>query len=133
MQTFKTFLNEEMNNKRFSDIITQFIPHCRKRLKIKNLPEIKFITDTTFSSRRGTFGMYDDKLKLIVVTVKNRQVMDILRTLAHELSHYSFHTRKLTNITYNREVNENEATKLAGLIMRDFECTHPKLFNIKSF
>jgi Zn-dependent peptidase ImmA (M78 family) len=130
MYTFKSFLIEEMYNQQLNNIVKTFIPYCRKELRIKNLPNIKFLTDLKFSSSKGSFGMYDDKTKTIFVTVKNRQAMDILRTLAHELAHYSFHVRK---ITYSRDKSEDEATKLAGIIIKTFANTHSNIFNLKSF
>jgi Zn-dependent peptidase ImmA (M78 family) len=124
MHTFKSFLIEEMYNQQLNNIVKTFIPYCRKELRIK------FLTDLKFSSSKGSFGMYDDKTKTIFVTVKNRQAMDILRTLAHELAHYSFHVRK---ITYSRDKSEDEATKLAGIIIKTFANTHSNIFNLKSF
>lgn len=129
MHTFKSFLTEEMRNNQLNNILKSFIPYCRKELRIKSLPKIKFLTDTKFSSQKGSFGMYDDKNNAIFITVKNRQPMDILRTLAHELAHYSFHVRK---ITYSRDKSEDEATKIAGIIIKNFAGTHTNLFNLKS-
>ena len=54
--------------------------------------------------------------------------MDILRTLAHELTHYRQHTRGVNGTGHAGAPTENEANRLAGTIVRKFGEKHSGLF-----
>jgi hypothetical protein len=130
MHTFKSFLIEEVNKKQFDSIIKEFIPYCKRQLKIRDLPSIHFVNNSKFAEKIGAFGEYG-KHKIIIDT-QNRQPMDVLRTLAHELTHYSQHVHKKGGNGHAGSATENEANKVAGIILRNFAQKHSNLFNLKS-
>ena len=95
--------------KEFEKLVQKFLPYVYKELKIKSIPPLHFrngrdglhvkdvpgvtvVKDSGFSQKKGTFGQTSQKNR-IVVNVENRQPLDALRTLAHELVHYHQHIK----------------------------------------
>ena len=73
--------------------------------------------------------------KHITITVKNRHIMDVCRTLAHELVHFK---QDLDNQLDDDEAGstgspqENEANAQAAVIMRNWGKKHPDYFDKES-
>lgn len=57
-------------------------------LKMKTLPRIIFKQDPEWCRDNYTFGNYDADTNVLTVSISNRHILDVLRTLAHELVHY---------------------------------------------
>lgn len=123
-------LQEGMNKKQFEDIVKKFLPFAKDFLKLKNLPEIEFVEKPAFSQKIGAFGEIVDKR--IIINVKNRHPMDVLRTLAHELTHYKQHQKKVNGHNIPGSPTENEANKLAGTLVRKFGETHAQYFKLSA-
>lgn len=130
MHSFKSYITEETNKKRFDQIVKTFIPYCKKELKIKNLPSIHFVKDAKFAERIGAFGQYGHNR--IIIDIKNRQPMDVLRTLAHELTHYSQHAHHQHGSGKAGSKTEDQANEIAGVILRNFAQEHSNLFKLDS-
>jgi len=118
-------LNESQSSKPKNDkkqIIKEFIKYVTKELELKSLPKIKFSTDNEEVKNRRSFGYYNPGQNIIWVYTKNRNMADMLRTLAHELVH---HKQNVDGRIYNDSGEtgseiENEANARAGVILRDF-------------
>jgi Zn-dependent peptidase ImmA (M78 family) len=69
-----------------------------------------------------SFGKYTPEVKEIRVVIANRNLADILRTLAHELVHYWQYLKGELKTDSNNtgSKHENEANALAGALMREF-------------
>ena len=124
------FLNEEEPTE--EDILTDFIDFCSKELKIEHMPIIKLRKDPQWPVVHKTFGRYINDKHLLEVAWGQRHIMDVLRTVAHELTHCHQHERDgdrmgpdagETGSTY-----ENEANARAGILMRDYARLHPDYF-----
>jgi hypothetical protein len=65
--------------------VNDFAEFCKENLGLPNLPKIRIV-----ATREGgmTTGAYDPKTHMILVYGKGRALVDVLRTLAHELTHY---------------------------------------------
>ena len=125
-----SFIAEGISTKQFENIVHTFLPFVKKELKIKELPKIHFVDDPKFAKRIAAFGQIKDNR--IVIDIKGRQTMDILRTVAHELTHYRQHKRGVNGSGHAGAPTENEANQLAGTIVRKFGEKHSGLFALSS-
>jgi hypothetical protein len=86
--TTQMFLNETDDAEQ---TVRDFIEHAADRLGIESIPEIKLHSDLEWSEREHSFGRYTPDTHTLEVSLANRHVMDILRTVAHELVHCRQH------------------------------------------
>jgi hypothetical protein len=69
--------------------IGEFIKYACKNLAIQSPPRnLTLSYDTNQVKDRRSFGYFDPNSSKVWVYVKNRNMADILRTLAHELVHH---------------------------------------------
>ncbi len=120
---------KEVSQEQFQKIFKMFLLFAQKELKIKQLPEINFTRDTKFSQKHASFGVITGKNK-ITVEILDRHPMDILRTVAHELVHYSQHTHNIRGSGVTGSKTENEANVKAGKLLRDFGLKYNSLFKL---
>lgn len=113
-----------------TDVVSLFVDFCIEQLDIKQKPVIKFKRDPAWSARNKTFGRYNAENNLLEVSLSNRHVMDILRTVAHELTHKKqFEIAELPdNAGDTGSKWENEANAKAGVLMRNYAQLHPEYF-----
>ena len=124
------FLAENLNLKKANLILDKFVEFAANEIDLKELPEINFFTDTARSVKHSSFGGYGDKQ--INITVVNRHIMDVCRTLAHELVHYKQDMEgRITSPDDGKDGSpiENEANAQAAVVMRKWGKMHPDLFN----
>ena len=110
--------------------VTDFVDFCVDKLKIENTPQIRFKRDPAWSKRNRTFGSYNHDTNELIVSLANRHVMDILRTVAHELTHQR--QGEVADMPEDAGETgsrwENEANAKAGVLMREYGQQHPDLF-----
>ena len=70
------------------EIIKDFIRYAQIELGIENFPKINLVTNREFATNHHSFGSYKPESVELNVYVANRNLADILRTLAHELVHH---------------------------------------------
>lgn len=112
---FQQFLIESKKSQ-----INDFISFVKEYLKLSDTPEIMIIDDPEFSTTNKTFGAYDLGTNIIKVQTAQRHLMDICRTLAHELVHYK---QRQSGMELNGEDgsdDENEANATAAIILRKY-------------
>jgi hypothetical protein len=118
------------DNASTEDTVQDFVNFCVDKLNIENTPRIRFKRDPAWSKRNKTFGSYNHDTNELIVSLANRHVMDILRTVAHELTHQRqgevSDMPKDAGKTGSRW--ENEANAKAGVLMREYGQQHPDLF-----
>ena len=124
-------IQEEMTKRQFEDIVQKFLPFAKEFLKLKKLPEIHFVEKPSFAKKIGAFGQINGKNR-IIIDIKDRQPMDVLRTVAHELVHYRQHITGKNGESHAGSSTENEANKLAGTLMRKFGETHSQYFKLSA-
>lgn len=108
-------------------LMKRFVEYACNELEI-NEPKINIINSPTYSQEYKSFGGYIPSEEKILVVVHNRNMADILRTLAHELVH---HMQNIKGDELNGEDGseiENEANARAGVIMRKFGRENPEIF-----
>jgi len=116
------------------EILKDFIDFCFKELKLKQMPTIKLRKDPEWSVRNKTFGRYINNQHLLEVAWGHRHIMDVLRTVAHELTHKHQHERDGQRMGPTAGETgspwENEANARAGILMRDYARLHPDYFAV---
>lgn len=129
----KELLLEGMSKRDTFSILLEFIEFAAKHLELNSLPKFDFKFDAKQSIEHRSFGGYGSES--ITITVHNRHIMDVCRTLAHELVHY----KQDLNDELNGEnpgatgsPQENEANAEAAVIMRNWGKANPDLFNKES-
>jgi hypothetical protein len=113
------------------EILKSFIDFVVKELKIENMPRVFLRRDPEWPKRNKTFGRYNDDAKTLEVAWGNRHIMDVLRTVAHELTHKHQHEREDVPPSAGETGSEyeNEANARAGVLMRDWARLHPEHFD----
>jgi hypothetical protein len=128
-------LMEGLAKKDTYKILLDFIKFAAEDLELNSLPKFDFVFDNAQSVERKSFGGYQPGGEHITITVKNRHIMDVCRTLAHELVHYS---QDLKNELEDDDAGstgspqENEANARAAVIMRNFGKEFPDMFGKES-
>jgi hypothetical protein len=116
------------------NILRDFVNFCVKELKIEQMPRVKLRKDPQWSTVHKTFGRYNDDAKTLEVAWGNRHIMDVLRTVAHELTHTHQHEREGHRMGPDAGETgspyENEANARAGVLMRDYGRLHPEYFTV---
>jgi hypothetical protein len=128
-------LTEGLGKKDTYPILLDFIRFAAEHLELKTLPKFDFVFDSKQSVENKSFGGYQPGAEHITITVKNRHIMDCLRTLAHELVHYSQDLKKEledNDAGSTGSPQENEANAEAAIIMRNWGKKHPELFDKES-
>jgi Zn-dependent peptidase ImmA (M78 family) len=94
------------------------------QLGIKKLPKIVFLEQPKTTS----FGTYVPDESCIYLVTGSRHPVDVLRTLAHELTHYQQDQqgRLYPGAGETGTDEENEANSQAGVILRDFNQENPE-------
>jgi len=117
---YKKFLNEGWDNSK-GKVIGDFVNYVSEYLSISK-PKIKLINSPEYTEQYSSFGGYIPSEEKIIVVVNNRNMADILRTVAHEMVHHMQNQdgRLEPNSGEDGSPEENEANSLAGVIMRQF-------------
>ena len=110
-------------------LIKKFVNYTCDRLNIDE-PYISIINSPTYSQQNKSFGGYIPTEQKILCVVYNRNMADILRTLAHELVHHMQNGKNELNHESGEDGSsiENEANAMAGVIMREFGRENPEIF-----
>ena len=116
-------LNEGRLTESQTGTIGEFIKFAAKNLGIQNLPgSLTLSYDNKQAQDKRTFGFFDPNNKKIWIYVKNRNMADILRTLAHELVHRKQEEDGRLDIKSGETGSpiEDEANATAGVLLRNF-------------
>ncbi len=108
--------------------ISHLLQLCQQELELDELPSINLIDDEPFieSGDKKSFGEFNgDAIKVIT---KGRHPMDVMRTLAHELTHWKQRVEGQEMDGADGSETENQANSVAGVIMRRFGERYPEYF-----
>ena len=125
-------LNEEvLPDKNREGVIDEFVNYVDEKLSFGNdKPNVVVSYDENEAKGMTSFGKYTPSTGEIRVVAANRNLADILRTLAHELVHYKQNQDgKLEPHSGDDGTDqENEANSVAGVLMREFGKKNPIIF-----
>jgi hypothetical protein len=112
------------------ETLIDFVKFCSDQLGLENEPVLKIRKDPEWSRRNKTFGRFNGGTGQLEVSVAGRHMMDVLRTIAHELTHQHQHEREDVPEHAGETGSEweNEANARAGVLMRDYGQENPHLF-----
>ena len=121
-------LTEGLSHDKADKILTAFIKFAADHIGLTELPNINLMTDTDRSVKHSSFGGYGNYN--INITITNRHVIDVCRTLAHELVHFKqdINNELDDNAGDTGSPQENEANAEAAVIMRNWGKKYPNLF-----
>lgn len=108
-------------------IIKEFALHCIKELGLKGKIHIKLSKHQT---GMPTAGYFDPGSCRVFVAVNNRAIADIMRTLAHELTHCR-QQQQGTDFPYDDEGMqplEDEANVMSGRLVRFYGRKHRNIY-----
>lgn len=110
-------------------VINKFLHFASDYLHIDR-PKIKLLNGPEFTQTYHSFGGYHPGQENIQIVVYNRNMADILRTLAHEMVHRMQHLddRLGPNSGEDGSPEENEANALAGVMLRQFGRENPGIY-----
>jgi len=106
------------------EVLKDFISFVADKLHLDELPTLK-IASPGFSTSNKTFGIYFPDRASFTVEVHGRNIVDVLRTVAHELVH---HRQMEVGSTKERTELEIEATAAAGMLVKLYCEKHPDLY-----
>ena len=111
-------------------ILQRFAGYCADYLGLQDIPKMTFHHTPEWSERTGSFGQYDPDRHVLILSLHGRHILDVLRTMAHELTHA--HQEEREGIPDDGGATgsqwENEANAQAGIMMRHFADQHPEYF-----
>lgn len=108
-------------------LITKFAKHCIKELGITTKVKIKLSKHQTGMPTAGYFDPYNCE---VFVAVHNRAIADIMRTLAHELTHCK-QKQDGTNFPHDDDglqPLEDEANTMSGRLVRYWGREHREIY-----
>jgi predicted nucleotidyltransferase/nicotinamide mononucleotide adenylyltransferase len=119
-------LNEGTEN----NIFEKFMSYACQELNIENPPSFEIRTE--FGEEQPSFGAYVPSDHHIFLNPSNRNIVDILRTLAHELVHAKQNELELLEPSSGDTGSdiENDANAIAGILMRDYGKNNPNIYNM---
>lgn len=119
----------EFKSEEHSQII-EFLKFARKELDIPSIPKIKIIHEPISNNISNSFAAYNPSDKQVSIFTKGRHILDILRSLCHELVHYRQDLNNELHVDSGKtgSQHENEANSVAGQVMRKYGKLHSELF-----
>jgi len=114
-----------------ANIIDRFAKSCAHFLGMERVPQIRLRRDPEWCRRNGTFGRYTaDPDHRIELATAGRHIQDILRTLAHEMTHAR--QNEVAGLPADAGETgsqyEDSANAMAGRIMRHWAEQEPEMF-----
>lgn len=109
--------------------LRDFVGWCVDKLNIEQaLPRIRFQDPKEGPDQHRT-GYYDDAEDIMWIYTGNRNLIDIMRTVAHELAHRKQYEDNLVDgdQSYPGSPIEQEADAVAGYLMKLYGKEHPEI------
>jgi predicted nucleotidyltransferase len=131
-------LSQDLVSKQFSlnegmmdtNIFERFMSYACNELQIQQPPTFEIKSE--FGEEQPSFGAYVPSDHHIFINPSNRNIVDILRTLAHELVHAKQNELGLLQPDSGEtgSDHENDANSIAGILMRDYGKNNPDIYTI---
>lgn len=110
-------------------IIKDFIEFSKKRLHIKTKFHVNFGYDADEAQDEHHSGSFNQGSGEIWVYMHKRNLVDILRTIAHELTHVKqAQENRLPAQTTPESKEEAEAFAVAGYLIKIYSKGHPHIY-----
>lgn len=121
------FLDDDKKEK-----LNTFVKFVKDQLELKTVPTISIQNGRNGLKTTANYD-YNKENKVVKVNAKNRALVDVMRSIAHELVHHKqYEDGKLTNSLKDgadgSEI-ENEANAGAGILMRKYGKLNPEIYD----
>lgn len=123
-------IKEDLDSNAFKEILKVFLPIAKKIIKLDKMPAI-ILRKQISHGDQPTMGRFHNDKYVLELAIANRQPVDVLRTLAHELVHAKQNRDHVNIDPATGSPEENEANALAGIVMRHFNKLHPEYLKAK--
>jgi hypothetical protein len=131
----KDTLNEDALMERFENLdykqkLQAFVDFVADGLGIQNKPTLQYEESLEFTQRERSFGGFVPEDNKIIVVVGNRNLADVMRSLAHELVHVRQNEETPLTAMQGETGSEieNQANAVAGVIMRLYGKNNPEIY-----
>jgi len=120
---------QEIFKKNHAPTLNKAIEYVCNNLQIEK-PEITLINNPNYVKQHSSFGGYIPSEKKINAVIYNRNMADIMRSIAHELYHFKQDLEGRLTVDAGKDGDEfeNEANSYAGKIMREIGRNIPEIF-----
>ena len=127
----KPGIMESVDPDQLKKILHRFYKSCVSKLELENPPRLRLETTPDWSRENGSFGQYDPETNTLILATAGRHVLDILRTMAHEMTHCQQDEKSPlpANAGETGSPYEDQANAMAGRIMRDWAEEQPEMFD----
>ena len=124
-------VDESADPDQLKKILHRFYHSCVSKLDLKNPPQLRLETTPDWSRENGSFGQYEPETNTLILATYGRHVLDILRTMAHEMTHRQQDEREPLPIDAGETGSpwEDQANAMAGRIMRQWAEEQPNMFD----
>lgn len=123
---------DESGHEDYNDnpIVQKFIAWTAKKLNLEKTPKIEFSYNSDEAQEGHHTGRHNQDTGEVWVYVANRNLVDILRTVFHELTHVRQGELGMIRPgdSYPGSPIEAEADMMAGKYMKIFGKAHPEIF-----
>lgn len=111
-------------------IIDSFVVYCVQNLNIKAKKIDLTLSLVQQDSNAPTAGSFNPQTMEISVCIKHRAIADCLRTIAHELTHFSQAEKNIEFPTDDEGLQplEDEANVMSGRLVRFFGRMHREIY-----
>jgi hypothetical protein len=118
---------EDLNN---NPIVKKFLAWTARKLNLENNPKIEFSYDSEEAQEGHHTGRHNPNTGEVWVYCANRNLVDILRTVFHELTHVRQGELDMIKPgdSYPGSPIEAEADVMAGKYIKIFGKMHPEIF-----
>jgi hypothetical protein len=125
-------INEsEVGEQELRSAIDEFMKFAFEKLHINPpYPELDLSYDQEEAQELHRTGSYEMDSNVMTIYVRNRNLVDILRTVCHELVHKRQHERNMIDAGQNHPGSEIEqqADAVAGYLMKLYAIKHREIF-----
>ena len=120
-----SFLTDEKR-----EILDKFVLFVKKQLELKTAPTIKVQNNRDGLKTTANYD-YTKENKIIKVCAKNRALVDVCRSIAHEMVHHKQYEQGRLNVQppdIGGEI-EDEANAKAGQFIKMYAKEDPNIYN----
>jgi hypothetical protein len=128
--SYRENITETIKSNDFKKILKVFLPIAKKIIQLDRMPEI-ILRKTIHDEQQPTMGRFNNETYSLELAIANRQPVDALRTLAHELVHAKQNEEHVNIDPTTGSPEENQANELAGIVMREFNKMHPEFLKLQ--
>jgi RNA polymerase sigma factor (sigma-70 family) len=130
-ELLKPYITEsEQEDLNSNPIVKKFLAWTSKKLNLENTPKIEFSYDSDEAQEGHHTGRHNPETGEVWVYCANRNLVDILRTVFHELTHVRQGELNMIKPgdSYPGSPIEAEADMMAGKYIKIFGKAHPEIF-----